>query len=174
MGLMRSNVEEVNIPEDSPLGRRGVTSVSVKPLAPKKAKRAEEIVKAHAKALQKEILADVDQETIDKVTEAAVKAREGQDGAAKPISFDQRVDRFEPSFEYLVYAGIKGIDDEETPNAPEGMLSNGESDTDGWIDEYCNVAECRQLAALVLDRSGMVESKETEGNGSDGSTQPSA
>ena len=176
MGLMRSNVEMVEIPKDSPLGRRGVGTVHVKPLPPKKANRAEEIVRRFAKARQKEILEDVDQETVDKLQQAAIDARTGNqvDGKQAEVPYEDRVNRFEPAYEYLVYAGIKQIGMEATPSPPAGMMDNGESSEDGWIDEHCNVAECRQLAALVLDRSGMVESKETEGNGSDGSMRPSA
>ena len=174
MALMRSNVEHVAIPSDSPLGRRGVSAVHVKPLPPKKAKRAEEIVKAHAKMLQKEILEDVNQDMVDKLTKATIEARQVEDGPAKEIPYEQRVNRFEPAFEYLVYAGIRQINGEPVPAPPDGMLNDGESDHFGWIDDECNVAECRQFAEIVLDRSGMVESKESEGNGSGGSTQPSA
>ena len=169
--MLKANEEVVKIAEGTPLGRRGISSIAVKPLGWKQEELANELVQAVAEASQKKFLDSIDDtskiETLmEKFKDHRDKedAKESSDKSPSEI-LDGKIDMYKPAYSYVVYGGVKRINGEKTPAPPASMMSMGKAVESGWLDE-CTSKEVRQFAAIVLDRTGMVESEETEGNGS--------
>ena len=187
LAFTRTNEEVVSIPVDSPLGRRGVSNVLVKPLNWKKEQRAKDYVQARAKANRQEVLGDMDtgdlKEMVEKAQETAAEQREKErqdaidsgQATAESLKRDEEIEWYDDAWPYVVYAGVRNINGNTVPAPPSGMLDNCESEFDGWLEDECSTAETKQLAIIVLDASGMIpESKEAEGNASGASTPPSS
>ena len=174
VSLLKGNEEVVEIPSDSPLGRRGVSSVTIKPLNWKKEKRAIDIVEGKA-------LAMMDDPKYKRLMDERGIGGDDKPKPPKPPEEDKsedeivsgKVDAFSPAWPYIVYSGTKEINKVKAPDVPKGMLDDGDSPDDGWMDE-CTSLEVKQIASIILDRTGMIETKATEGNGSGASMQPPA
>ena len=169
MSLFKSNEVEITPNAGTPLGRRGIASVTVKPLNWTKSERVDTIVRDNAFALQKEF-SDKTEGIAERVQKAAEDRNRDDE---KDPTFAEKVDRYSAAFPYLCYAGVRKVDGKTVSDAPEGMLANGESGHEGWLDD-CSAGETRQLAGFVLSISGIVESDGDEGNDIGGSMPPSA
>lgn len=160
MSLFGSNERTVNIGDRAtPLYRRGVAVVQVKPLNVRQEARVEDI-------LQGDALNKMNDPRMKQLIEERRVERDEEPVDRKRV---RNVDSYRPAWEYIVYCGVKLVNSTPVPEPPAGMLSNGASDEDGWVSDLSS-GECCQLAEIVLDQSGILESKETEGNASVTST----
>ena len=142
---------------DGPLAKRGVSAVELKPLNVRKADRADGIVRQAA-------FDDLDDAMLEKMDKVRSRAAAETPKETKKPTRDEQVSGYRAAFEYICYSGIKTVEGEAVPDPPEGMLTNGKSDEEGWLDDF-SFAETRQLADIVLDESGMVEeTPEAQGN----------
>ena len=140
-----------------PLHRRGVTAVELKPLNVRKADRADAIVRQAA-------FDDLDDAMLEKMDKVRSRAAAETPKETKKPTVDEQVNGYRAAFEYICYSGIKTVNGEAVPDPPAGMLDNGKSDEEGWLDDF-SFAETRQLADVVLTHSGMVEeTPEAQGN----------
>lgn len=167
-----SNIAHVTVDPSTLLGKRGIRSLGIHPLPIKKELRAKAIVSG---AQRKDAFASVDDINEEKILKFKERLSSSDTEAAekKEPTREERIESWSAAFEYLCYAGVIAANEEKVPDPPKDMLTNGESEESGWLDNL-NAGQARQLVELVLVHSGMIpESEEGEGNGSGAST-PSA
>ena len=171
--ILKTNEAIVKVEGDTPLGLRGVESVTVKPLNWTQEDRVDAILEEKSDAAQKKFLDSLEGNTkIESMIKGIKDIRDINDNGSDDKDSDDKSDAavlkaainsYKPAYTYMVYAGVKGINEVNCPKPPKGSLELSEKVEEGWLDE-CTSKEVRQLASIVIDQTGMIESKVTEGN----------